>query len=50
MFTGRNQDGGAPWSVMEDVLFEQNIIRDTEGVFNILGYNDEFGRQGVRRA
>ena len=41
VFTGRNQDGGAPWSVVEDVLFEENIIRDTEGVFNILGYDNE---------
>jgi hypothetical protein len=37
VFTVRNQDGHAPWSVVEDVLFEQNIVRDTEGVFNILG-------------
>lgn len=40
VFTGRNQDGRAPWSVVEDVLFERNIVRDTEGVFNILGYDD----------
>jgi hypothetical protein len=39
VFTVRN-DGGAPWSVVEDVLFEQNVIRDTEGVFNVLGYNN----------
>jgi hypothetical protein len=32
-----NQDGGAPWSVLEDVLFENNIVRDTENGFNILG-------------
>jgi Big-like domain-containing protein len=40
VFTVRNQDGTAPWSVVEDVLFERNTIRDTEGVFNILGYDD----------
>ncbi len=39
VFTVRNDEGGAPWSVLEDVLFEQNIVRDTEGVFNILGYD-----------
>lgn len=41
LFTPRNQDGRAPWTVVEDVLFEHNIIRDTEGVFNVLGHDDE---------
>jgi hypothetical protein len=41
VLTVRNQDGAAPWSVVEDVLFERNIIRETEGVFNILGYDNE---------
>jgi hypothetical protein len=40
VFTVRNDEGGAPWSVIEDVLFEKNIIRDTEGIFNVLGYNN----------
>ena len=34
-----NQDGTAPWSVLEDVLFEQNLIRNTENGFNLLGYD-----------
>ena len=42
LFTVRNDQGGAPWSVVEDVLFERNVIRDTEGVFNILGYDQYF--------
>lgn len=37
VFTPRNQDGRAPWSAVEDVLFERNTIRDTEAVFNLLG-------------
>jgi hypothetical protein len=41
VFTPRNQDGNAPWSVVEDVLFEYNTVRDTEGVFNILGHDNE---------
>ena len=41
LFTPRNQDGRAPWSVVEDVLFENNIIRDTEGVFNVMGNDNE---------
>lgn len=40
VFTVRNQDGTAPWSEVRNVLFERNIVRDTEGVFNILGYDD----------
>jgi hypothetical protein len=39
VFTTRNDEGQSPWSVVEDVLFERNVIRDTEGVFNILGYD-----------
>jgi len=34
-----NQDGTAPWSVTEDVLFEQNLIRNTENGFNLFGYD-----------
>ena len=37
LFKAVNQDGGAPWSVLEDVLFEQNLVLDTENGFNILG-------------
>jgi hypothetical protein len=40
LFSPRNQDGGAPWSVVEDVLFERNVVRETEGVFNISGYDN----------
>jgi hypothetical protein len=34
-----NQDGTAPWSILEDVLFEQNLIRNTENGFNLFGYD-----------
>jgi hypothetical protein len=34
-----NQGGTAPWSVLEDVIFEQNTVRDTENGFNILGHD-----------
>ena len=47
LFTVRNDEGGAPWSVVEDVLFEQNVVRDTENGINVLGY-DSYQRQGVR--
>lgn len=46
LFKAVNQDGTAPWSVLEDVLFENNVVRDTENGFNILGndYNYPSGR------
>ncbi|MBA2303968.1 MAG: right-handed parallel beta-helix repeat-containing protein [Acidobacteria bacterium] len=39
LFTGRNDEGQSPWSVVEDVLFERNIVRNTENGINILGYD-----------
>ena len=42
LFTVRNQDGRSPWTVVEDILFERNVVRDTEGVFAISGYDDEY--------
>jgi len=40
VFTTRNDEGGSTWSVVEDVLFERNTVRDTEGIINLLGYDD----------
>lgn len=40
MLTPRNQFGGAPWTVIEDVLIEKCIIRNTERGINIAGYDD----------
>jgi hypothetical protein len=37
LFTVRNQDGRAPWSVVEDVTFQYNIVRHAGGGFSILG-------------
>jgi hypothetical protein len=39
LFKAVNQDGTAPWSLLEDVLFENNVVRDTENGFNILGHD-----------
>ena len=39
LFTVRNDDGGAPWAVVEDVLFERNVVRDVDHGFNVLGYD-----------
>lgn len=40
LFTVRNQDGRAPWSVVEDVTFSGNVIRHVAAGINILGYDD----------
>jgi len=41
LFTVRNQDGGAPWSAVEDVTFENNVVRHTAAGINILGRDDQ---------
>jgi hypothetical protein len=41
----QNQDGTSPWTVLEDVLFENNVVRDTENGFSILG-NDYYYPSG----
>ncbi len=40
LFTVRNQDGRAPWSVVEDVMFRGNVVRHVGGGINILGHDD----------
>ena len=40
LLTVRNQSGGAPWSVVEDVVFENNVVRHVAAGFNILGRDD----------
>jgi phosphodiesterase/alkaline phosphatase D-like protein len=41
LVTPRNQNGFAPWSVVQDVAFQQNIIRRTGGGFGLLGTDNE---------
>lgn len=59
LFTVRNDDGncqlhpgepcsnklGAPWTVVEDITFEYNIVKGTENGINILG-RDSYGASG----
>jgi hypothetical protein len=40
LFTPRNEEGGAPWSVVRDVVFSNNILRHVSGGINILGEDD----------
>jgi glycosyltransferase involved in cell wall biosynthesis len=49
LFTVRNQDGGAPWSVVEDVTFLNNIVRHVAGGINVLGKDDNHPSQQTRR-
>lgn len=49
VFTVRNQDGSAPWSVVEDVTFSNNIVRHVANGINILGQDDNHRSQQARR-
>jgi hypothetical protein len=49
LFTVRNQDGSAPWSVVEDVTFRNNIIRHTASGINILGRDDNHPSRQAKR-
>jgi hypothetical protein len=39
LFTVRNQDGGAPWSTVENVTFTRNRVQHTGGGISILGHD-----------
>jgi hypothetical protein len=49
LITPRNQGGTAPWSVVEDVTVQYNVIRHAGGVFNISGFDDERPSDQTRR-
>ena len=49
LFTVRNQDGGAPWSVVEDVTFSNNVVRHVAAGINVLGHDDNHPSQQTRR-
>ena len=48
LFTVRNQDGRAPWSVVEDVTFRGNIVRHSAAGMNVLGRDDARGGDSGR--
>ena len=39
LFTPRNQNGTAPWSVVKNITVQNNVIRHVAAVFNVLGYD-----------
>lgn len=49
LFTPRNQDGTAPWSIVEDVSFTNNIVRHAAGGINILGRDDIHPSEPTKR-
>jgi cellulose synthase/poly-beta-1,6-N-acetylglucosamine synthase-like glycosyltransferase len=49
LFTVRNQDGRAPWSVVEDVTFINNLVRHVGGGVNVLGRDDNNPSQQTQR-
>ncbi|HEV3215239.1 MAG TPA: hypothetical protein VGZ27_05925 [Vicinamibacterales bacterium] len=49
LFTVRNQDGTAPWSVVEDVTFQSNLVRHVGSGINILARDDLRPSQQGRR-
>jgi hypothetical protein len=38
----RNQDGGAPWSLVQQITITNNVIRHVAGVLNVLGTDYRF--------
>jgi hypothetical protein len=40
LFTVRNQDGACPWCQVEEVVFQNNIVRHSGAGISILGYDD----------
>jgi hypothetical protein len=49
VLTPRNQDGGARWSVVQDVLFRNNIVRNAAGAFGGQSTDDGHPSQQMRR-
>jgi hypothetical protein len=49
LFTVRNQDGRGPWTVVEDVTFQYNIIRHAGAAIKILGHDDNHPSQQTKR-
>ena len=49
LFTVRDQNGHAPWSVVQDVTFTNNVVRHSANGVNILGYDNNYPSQQTRR-
>ena len=49
LFTVRNENGQAPWSVVEDVTFARNAVRRAASGVNILGRDDNHASEPAKR-
>jgi hypothetical protein len=49
VFTGRNSDGTAPWSVVRDVAFTNNVVRHAASGVVVTGYDDVNPSQQTER-
>lgn len=49
LFTVRDQDGTAPWSVVQDVTFKDNVVRHVANAINILGYDNNHPSRQTQR-
>ncbi len=49
LFTPRNQGGGAPWSVVQDLLFRSNVIKNAASGFTALSTDNERPSQPTKR-
>ncbi len=49
LFTPRNQEGTAPWSVVQDVTFTNNIVRNSAAGVHFLGRDYNYPSQQARR-
>ena len=49
LFTPRNQNGKAPWTVVEDVRFEGNVVSDVSSAINVTGDDSEHPSQRTNR-
>jgi hypothetical protein len=49
LFTPRNQDGRAPWSTVEDVVFRHNVVRRAGSGLQITGEEDDRRNGSARR-
>ncbi|MFI5007078.1 MAG: hypothetical protein ACHQKZ_06535 [Solirubrobacterales bacterium] len=48
LFTVRNQEHTAPWSVVEDVTFRDNVVSQTSSGINVLAHDDNAPSAGAR--
>jgi hypothetical protein len=48
LFTPRNQNGAAPWTIVADVTFQNNVVRHAANAISILATDDQKPSQPTR--